>query len=63
MVYQITRPKIVTNYQNNFRGVDLCDQLRAKYPVGRSVKKVVEVHYELSFEHLYDKRLHSMHLI
>ncbi|VDI60155.1 Hypothetical predicted protein [Mytilus galloprovincialis] len=36
---QITRPRIITNYQANFRGVDICDQLRSKYPVGRSSKK------------------------
>ncbi|CAG2227154.1 unnamed protein product [Mytilus edulis] len=35
----ITRPRIITNYQANFRGVDICDQLRSKYPVGRSSKK------------------------
>jgi len=38
-VRQITRPRIITNYQENFRGVDISDQLRSKYPVGRSSKK------------------------
>jgi hypothetical protein len=38
-VRQVNRPRPVTNYQEYYRGVDLCDQLRAKYPVGRSSKK------------------------
>lgn len=38
-VRMISRPRIITNYQDNFRGVDICDQLRSKYPVGRSSKK------------------------
>ncbi|XP_052092500.1 uncharacterized protein LOC127728960 [Mytilus californianus] len=38
-VKQNTRPRIINNYQANFRGVDICDQLRSKYLVGRSSKK------------------------
>jgi hypothetical protein len=26
-------------YQKYFRGVDICDQLRSKYPIGRNSKK------------------------
>lgn len=36
---RVTRPRVVTNYQENFRGVDICDQLRVKYAIGRSSKK------------------------
>ncbi|CAG2210214.1 unnamed protein product [Mytilus edulis] len=36
---RVTRPRVVTNYQENFRGVDISDQLRAKYSIGRPSKK------------------------
>ena len=36
---QLTRPQAVSLYQQNFRGVDVCDQLRAAYGVGRASKK------------------------
>ena len=38
-VVQVRRPSAVTNYQAFYRGVDITDQLRSKYPVGRPSKK------------------------
>lgn len=36
---RVTRPRVVTNYQEYFFGVDVCDQLRAKYAIGRPPSK------------------------
>ena len=35
----VSRPSAVALYQQHFRGVDKCDQLRAAYPIGRTSKK------------------------
>ncbi|XP_062614405.1 piggyBac transposable element-derived protein 4-like [Saccostrea cucullata] len=35
----VPRPQSIGYYQSYFRGVDLFDQLRSKYPVGRASKK------------------------
>lgn len=38
-VISVPRPESVGLYQQYFRGVDIFDQLRSKYPVGRPSKK------------------------
>ena len=36
---QIPQPEAIANYNNFMNGVDVHDQLRAKYPYGRASKK------------------------